>query len=411
MAKFFEHADFEFELELALGRTYRRGADVGEVLATAGLIEDGDADSWHTAWLGLAERIESAAADSAARGRRVSARDGYLRAATYYASATSFLDGSSDPSRFQPTWESHRSCWDKAVDLFDPPAERLTIPFEQTTLPGYFFRAHDGRAPTLVLVNGSDGDDAAMWCAYGADAVDRGYHAILVDGPGQQAALFRQEIPFIPDWERVVTPTIDWLLSHDEVDADRIAMLGCSQGGYWAPRAAAFEHRVAACIADPGVFDCFVPWHEHLPPELMKMLDAGDKKGFDAAMEAGFASSPELERTFLFRARPYGLDSPFDVFRAAAAFTLAGVADKIACPTLLCDPEAEQFWPGQAKTLYDALTCPKELASFTAAEGASLHCEPLATGLRSQRVFDWLDATLAGAGSPAGGRMAQAAAG
>jgi dienelactone hydrolase len=411
VAKFFEHADFEFELELALGRTYRRGADVGEVLATAGLIEDGDADSWHTAWLGLAERIESAAADSAARGRRVSARDGYLRAATYYASATSFLDGSSDPSRFQPTWESHRSCWDKAVDLFDPPAERLTIPFEQTTLPGYFFRAHDGRAPTLVLVNGSDGDDAAMWCAYGADAVDRGYHAILVDGPGQQAALFRQEIPFIPDWERVVTPTIDWLLSHDEVDADRIAMLGCSQGGYWAPRAAAFEHRVAACIADPGVFDCFVPWHEHLPPELMKMLDAGDKKGFDAAMEAGFASSPELERTFLFRARPYGLDSPFDVFRAAAAFTLAGVADKIACPTLLCDPEAEQFWPGQAKTLYGALTCPKELASFTAAEGASLHCEPLATGLRSQRVFDWLDATLAGAGSPAGGRMAQAAAG
>jgi hypothetical protein len=115
-------------------------------------------------------------------------------------------------------------------------------------------------------------------------------------------------------------------------------------------------------------------------------------------MDAGFSSSPELKRTFLFRARPYGLTSPYDVYKAAAQYTLDGVADKISCPTLLSDPEGEQFWPGQAKTLYDALTCPKELVSFKAAEGASLHCEPLATGLRSQRIFDWLDATLAGAG-------------
>jgi hypothetical protein len=410
MVTFFEHADFQFELELALGRTYRRGADAGEVLVTAGLIEDGNPDSWHTAWVGLARRIEASAEASAKKGRRISARDGYLRASTYYASATSFLDGSSDPSRFGPTWESHRACWDKAVDLFDPAAERLTIPFEQTTLPGYFFRAHDGTAPTLILVNGSDGDDTAMWCMYGADAIDRGYHAILVDGPGQQAALFRQEIHFIPDWERVVTPTVDWLLSHDEVDGDRIAMLGCSQGGYWAPRAAAFEHRIAACMADPGVYDCFVPWRSHLPPELAKALDAGDKKAFDAAMETGFASSPEIKRTFLFRARPYDLTSPYDVYKAAARYTLADVADKITCPTLLCDPEGEQFWPGQAKTLYDALTCPKELVSFTAAEGASLHCEPLATGLRSQRIFDWLDVTLAGAGSRAEAPAAQGAA-
>jgi hypothetical protein len=398
MVTVFEDAEFQFELELALGRAYRRGADVGEVLATAALIENGNADSWHAAWLELAKRVESSAAASAGKGRRVSARDAYLRASTYYASATSFLDGSSDPSRLRPTWESHRSCWDHAVDLFDPPAERLKIPFEQTTLPGYFFRARNGRAPVLILVNGSDGDDTGMWCMYGADAVDRGYHAILVDGPGQQAALFRQQLHFIPDWERVVMPTVDWLVARDDVDADRIAMVGCSQGGYWAPRAAAFEHRVAACIADPGVFDCFAPWRSHLPAELLKLLDSGDQKGFDGAMEAGFASSPQLRRTFAFRARPYGLSSPYEVFKAAARFTLAGVADKIRCPTLLCDPEGEQFWPGQAKTLLDALTCPKELASFTAAEGASLHCEPLATALRNQRIFDWLDATLDGAG-------------
>ena len=67
----------------------------------------------------------------------------------------------------------------------------------------------------MILVNGSDGPDTEMWCSYGADAADRGYHAILVDGPGQQAALFRQELHFIPDWERVVTlrsqRIFDWL--------------------------------------------------------------------------------------------------------------------------------------------------------------------------------------------------------
>jgi hypothetical protein len=61
---------------------------------------------------------------------------------------------------------------------------------------------------------------------------------------------------------------------------------------------------------------------------------------------------------------------------------------------LVTDPEGEQFWPGQSQELYDALKAPKELARFTAAEGADSHCEPKATGLRAQRIFDWLDGTL-----------------
>jgi X-Pro dipeptidyl-peptidase (S15 family) len=390
----FTDESFQFELEITLGTAYRRGADIGEVLAAATTIKDSDAESWHTVWSELAQRTEAIAHGSAARRRRVSARDAYLRAATYYAAATSFLDGSSDPSRLVPTWETHRGCWDQAVDRFDPPTERLTIPFDGTTLPGYFFRAGDHRRPALILVNGSDGPDTAMWCSYGADAVDRGYHAILVDGPGQQAALFRQHIYFIPDWERVVTPTVDWLVARRDVDPARIAIVGCSQGGYWAPRAAAFEPRIAACVADPGVFDCFAPWLSHLPPEAVTMLVTGDQVGFDSMMETGLVASPQLRQMWQFRSRPYGLTSPFDVYNAARKFTLEGVADKIRCPTLLCDPEGEQFWPGQAERLHDALTCPKQLVTFTAAEGASLHCEPLALALRSQRVFDWLDSHL-----------------
>jgi hypothetical protein len=233
-----------------------------------------------------------------------------------------------------------------------------------------------------------------MWTSYGVDAARRGHHAILVDGPGQQSALFRQQLHFIPDWERVVTPTVDWLVSRSDVADERIAVLGCSQGGYWAARAAAFEPRLAACVADPGVLDCFAPWKQHLPPPLEQLLESGDQHGFDAAMEEGLGASPELRQTWLFRSRPYGLSSAFAVFRAAAQYTLEGVAERIRCPTAVCDPEGEQFWPGQAKELYDKLTCPKALLSFSAAEGADRHCEPLGNVVRNQRIFDWLDGIL-----------------
>jgi len=75
-------------------------------------------------------------------------------------------------------------------------------------------------------------------------------------------------------------------------------------------------------------------------------------------------------------------------------YKVDGVAGKIRCPILATDPENEQFWPGQARRLYEALTCPQQLVSFTAAEGADSHCEPKALGLRNQRIFDWLDETL-----------------
>jgi hypothetical protein len=109
-------------------------------------------------------------------------------------------------------------------------------------------------------------------------------------------------------------------------------------------------------------------------------------------------SSQSLRYTVRFRMRPYGTDSPFEAFKMAEKYTLDGVADKIRCPMLITDPENEQFWPGQSHQLYDALTCPKELVSFTADEGADSHCEPKALGLREQRIFDWLDETVGAAG-------------
>jgi hypothetical protein len=154
----------------------------------------------------------------------------------------------------------------------------------------------------------------------------------------------------------------------------------------------AFEHRIAAAIADPGVFDVSTSWTRHLPPEMLALLDGGQQEEFDGFFFEGVDQGTKA--TFAFRSRPYGFASPYETYRAVRQYRLAGVVDRIRCPMLICDPEHEEFWPGQSQQLYDALSCPKRLVKFTAAEGADLHCEPKAPGLRAQRIFDWLDATL-----------------
>jgi Prolyl oligopeptidase family len=397
---FFEHDQFDFELQCALGGVAYGGGDVGEMFATAGRILDGDADSWCGEWTATAQRTEAAAKASAAGGHPVSARAAYLRASVYYAQALSAVDGTKDPSALLlPTFRSHRRCFDAYVDLLGPSAERVEIPYEGDRMPGYLFRpgTPDGPRPTLIMNNGSDGPVTSVWPVLSAGAVERGYNVLVFDGPGQQSMLFERGVPFRPDWEHVITPVVDFLLARADVDPDRIVLYGISQGGYWVPRALAFEHRVAAAIADPGVHDVFTSWRAALPPEMLQLLDAGEREQFDAFMAEGMReATPAQRQTFEWRAKPYGKSSPFDTISAARRYNLADVVRRITTPMLITDPENEQFWPGQSKELFDALPGRKELVSFTAHEGADRHCEPMARTLLEQRMFDWLDEVLVG---------------
>jgi hypothetical protein len=204
-------------------------------------------------------------------------------------------------------------------------------------------------------------------------------------------------VPFRHDWEHVITPIVDYLVDHPEVHPERIVLYGISQAGYWVPRALAFEHRVAAAIADPGVHNAFEPWWNNLPPEMRQLFDAGDREQFDRYMEEGLREATPAERqNFRWRAKPYGLDSAYDVFTAARKYNLADVAQRITTPMLITDPEGEQFWPGQSEGLFRMLRGRKELVRFTAYEGADRHCEPMARTLLEQRMFDWLDEVLGG---------------
>ncbi len=398
----FHDQGFEFERLVLLGGAYRSLTDIGEVLATLDAVTDGDRESWISAFSSLGQRLRDQADASLARGHRVSARAAYLRASTYFASASAASPGSQIPERYMTLWESHRGAWDAAVDLFDPPVERVGIPYESTTLDGYFFHADTRgdaaespeRRPTIILNNGSDGAVSDMWRWGAAAAVERGWNAITFDGPGQNAALHRQHLCFRVDWEAVITPLVDWLLERPEVDPNAIVLHGVSQAGYWVPRAVAHEPRIAAAVADPRVVRVVDSWLSHLPDVMLQLLDQEDQEAFDALMEAGLQGDPAGLAELMWRMAPYGTDSPYEGYTAARSMHLdAATLQRITCPLLITAPDHEQFWPGQSAELH-ASVANSTLIRFTSAEGADGHCEPAGSALRDERVFDWLEETL-----------------
>jgi hypothetical protein len=181
---FFEDDDFQFAVENVLGSTPHGGADVGEVLVTVDRVPNGDAGAWVTQWSATAERLAEQARDAEEAGHPRSAAARWLRAASYWSEAADKAEGTA-------LWERHRHAWDRFVDLTDGlgqvAVERLEIPYEDTTLPGYFFRSGPADHPrrTLVYTNGSDGSVVGAWTRGVADALTRGWNAMTYDGPGR----------------------------------------------------------------------------------------------------------------------------------------------------------------------------------------------------------------------------------
>jgi pimeloyl-ACP methyl ester carboxylesterase len=294
-----------------------------------------------------------------------------------------------------------------AVALADPPAEMVEIPFEGATLPGVFARARGAaageRRPTIVYTNGYDSTIAEMWVAHVPAAVERGYHMLLYDGPGQGRNVIRDGLTLRPDWEAVVTPVIDFALARTDVDPDEIVLAGWSLGGFLAPRAAGREARIAALVADPGQWDqkwSFLPRLPLSDEEKAAFPDGVDPSRLDAMEQslAGPGVDPTLRWRLVDRAQMvHGTSTLFEYFAEMARFEVSSVAGGIRCPTLLTTADDDPISAG-ASMLLDAIGSErKTLIRFTAAEGAGGHCEGTARRLYHQRVYDWLDETLAAA--------------
>ena len=393
----FTDPDFGFTAQIALGHCYYRAGDPGKLLEIVSKIKAGDFESAWSAYHQAGVDARAQAESAAAKRHSVSAREAYLAAASYFSAGLRFLDGTDDPERLLPCWQAYAACWSAAAALFDPPIERLEIPYEGGSLTGWFLRVDNShrRRPLIVLNNGADGLEAGSYVLGGAGALARGYNCLIFNGPGQGDSLWLRKLYFRPDWEKVITPVVDAALRRREVDPKRIALVGISQGGYWAPRALAFEHRIAAGVADPGVWDVSEPWLSHLPPFVRSALDSKDNSRFDQMIQMGAASNPRTRMTLSFRMRPFGFTSYHEAFQAVQAYHLADVAGRIRCPMLVTNPEGEQFFPGQPQKLFDALTCPKAMVRFTREQGADQHCEVAAPGYRDYCIYNWLDEILA----------------
>ncbi|KIW45237.1 uncharacterized protein PV06_03639 [Exophiala oligosperma] len=232
---------------------------------------------------------------------------------------------------------------------------------------------------TLILGQGFDAAQEDLYSTLVAPALARGWNVISCEGPGQPTVRRFQGLGFVPDWERVVTPVVDYLLNEKAafVDRQRLALFGNSLGGYLDARAAAFEPRLSALLLDGGVWDMYDGYKGHLTPALDELLESGDQEAFDNEMNA-IQSNPntttELKWGILQGLWAFKTHSPYYFFQQTKNYTLkGGIADMIQMPTWIADGECDATFPGHSEMVKDALGDRTALHIFKGTAG--FHCQ------------------------------------
>ena len=402
---FADDPQFWFETLRTMGHAAYGGADIGEVLTTAQDIVAGDYDSWHDQWLATADWIAAETQAQLAAGHRTSARDGLMRASNYYRAAEFFLHGNPADPRISHAYHRATQCFrDRRGAVHsgdrggaDPlrghrPA-RLLLPCRRQR------RRRHAPARRWSCTAASTAVPRRSTTAAPPQEPNGATTCSPSTGPARAPPATWTASVFRPDWENVVTPVLDWVMARPEVDPTRVGLLGLSMGGLLAPRAAAFDHRLAACVANDGVYELGSTVLSHFPgsrADIEAGLRADSAPEVDAAIEHLMAVNPTVRWAITNGMYVMGADTPRTFCASYLDYTLAGgIAEQITCPTLVCDADSDMFWPGQTQVLFDHLTCKKTLLRFTDAEGAGAHCQFGAQRLTYARIYDWLDDTLA----------------
>lgn len=388
----FKENSFVFELVRALGHTHSGGSDIGECFATARNVKDGDEESWYTEWTSTARRIYNLGEKYEKESRDLSAKSAYLRASNYFRCADFFMRSPEYLDKGLTAWANSRESFLRAIK-FMPYIRTVEIPYEGKKLPGYFLKspcAKEEKPPLIITHVGFDGTGEELYFIFGKAAVEHGYNVLIFEGPGQGAALRKLDLHFRPDWEKVVTPVVDFAIEQPEVDPDRIALIGYSMGGYLAPRAAAFEHRLKACVANGGVYDFAKPAYASIGPEGLEALekepDAFNRMIYDMMKKNVFVRWFYNNGMYAF-----GVDTPAELMLKMKDYTMKDVIKKIKCSTLVIDSVADNLTPGQAKQFYDDLECPKKLLVFDRESTAQSHCQMGAEAIATAGILNWLD--------------------
>ena len=252
-----DDADLDAQLGRTLIASSADAADLGEALATASRTRAGDYDSWFDEWSATAQVAQALGDDALAKGRDVTARKAYLRASEYWRQSFFFIRHDIGDERLQHAWRQHRMAFRAAQPLLGWPTVTAELPFEGASMTAYLFRPNDDGMPrpTVLAPCGFDSTAEAGYLSTGYMALPRGYNFFVFEGPGRAACCMSTAAPSGPTSRFRSRVAFDWLLHSPASTRRPSRSSGRSFGGYLGPRAAAFEPRVAALVADPGQFE------------------------------------------------------------------------------------------------------------------------------------------------------------
>lgn len=357
---------FSYQFRRALGEAGVGGGTVSESFLAASRMNPVDSESWHREWRRVADASRERAQTAERHRYFVTARDCFLRAANQYRSAEFWLDPA-DPRRLE-TFGRCEDSFRSAGRYFRPPVEHVEIPYlGDKVLYAHLLKSPNAGdpQPLLIAVGGLDSFKEEMLFMVGKAALDRGIACLFVDGPGQGATLRREGLTTRFDYEVPIGACIDWLSSRPDVDQARIALSGSSLGGYYAARAASFEHRLAAAVSHGGQWDLGQQW-------------ANRDENHGLAMHIKWV---------------FGTQTMAAAREKASAFRLAGAIEGMTCPYLIVHGGHDVLGVAQATTLYDyakANGVDVTLRVVDAQETGAEHCQHDNPTVGMEIIADWL---------------------
>src|SRR5215467_2141114 len=371
--RFFANQTFHYETLRNAGYILSQCADLGEMLETTKLINEGDLQGWYAAWAATAERVEALAErtrDSRSRG------GAYMRASTYQRLGE-FLLPPDDPKR-PGSFEKTGRLFFQGLDALGVRYEYFSAPYEKGRLRALYLPGPAGseKRPLIMLVGGLDSILEEMYSVLGKAALDRGYSVLIYEGPGQGEPLRKYGMTFTPEYEKPTTAVLDEFL-RTHAKPTKIVLIGMSFGGYFAPRAAAFDARIEGVVAFDTCFDFWEPASRILAaarnPLALKNPDVG--WGFHTAIWT------------------MGITDVSEADAVGSPYTLAPVADRIRQDVLVLAGSEDHFIPFHQtadfeKSLVNARSVTTRI--FDRASGGAGHCQCGNTSLVYAAVFDWL---------------------
>jgi dienelactone hydrolase len=344
------------------------GGQFGEMHRWLEPLRDAESDmqAWDTAWVGMAAQQEELASADLKEGYQLSAGARYARAAAYrFIGERQMPPGTDKLKRYTAALVS----FDAAARYAPFPIERVEIASPDGPLPGYLIPAGTQEpAPVVIFYSGLDVTKEPLYLFIREEFVRRGISVLVMDTPGVGAPLRLRGVPSRPDYEVPTAAIIDYLEERTDIDSDRIGILGISLGGYYAPRAAAFEPRIKACVAWGGVWDYGALWKRRWETRT-KNISVGF---FQLQWVMGTATMEEA----LERVQQYKLD---------------GVMQRITQPLLMLHGDHDLAIPVEdaRKAFAAAGSADKQLRIFSEAEGGAEHVQADEPDAARQLIADW----------------------